>query len=234
MLKDLKKIFIKEDEPETKVTTTNKVVSPPLSTDFGIDNTTPISNNLFQPQQVPNVNVLSSNENILKFQTIVEEILKENNLQGFDYHEFMLSINSMQNSGTPESVIYKLTFNSLSSVDSSLTKEHIITSANHYIDVLNKNKEGIFKEKMDEKYFKPSSLKKERAAELDNQVLKIQEQIVALQQQINSLNEEKNTVLYESLELQNKGTENINIFNMVVTSKIEEINKNIEKVQTYI
>lgn len=228
MLSSLKKFLIKEDEPQVNTINKNTV----LLDDSTTIEETPIVQQ-FQPQ-IPNL--FSSNENISKFQTIVDEILKENNLNGFDYHEFMLSINSMQNSGTPtpESMIYKLTFNSLSSVDSSLTKEHIISSAKHYIDVLNKNNQDVFKEKMDEKYFKPSLLKKEKAAELDKQILKVQEQINLLQQQINTLNDEKNSSLLESVELTNKGTENINIFNMVVTSKIEEINKNIEKVQTYI
>jgi hypothetical protein len=211
MFDKFKNLIFKEEE-STKETAT------PLVT----NNTNTIVTPLYSQPTIG----ISNTEEISKYQTIIKDVLKENNLEGIDYLEFMNSIQSMEGTGTAENLMYKFAFSSLASVDSKLTKESLLTATNHYIEVINKTK-SEFNSTVEQKYFKVSQLKKERVSELDNQILKLQEQI-------NNLNTEKNNNITESVDLLNKGTEKVNYFKMVADSEIETITNNSKKIQQYL
>jgi septal ring factor EnvC (AmiA/AmiB activator) len=65
--------------------------------------------------------------------------LAKNNLPGFDYLEFKLSVGRLLLMAMPEDTAYKSTFTTASTV--GLTKEKLISTAQHYKEILLKEKE---------------------------------------------------------------------------------------------
>lgn len=65
--------------------------------------------------------------------------LEKNDLQGFDYIEFKQSLGNLRSMNLDEATATKSVFATASSV--GLTKEKLLSSANHYKNVLNKEKQ---------------------------------------------------------------------------------------------
>jgi hypothetical protein len=218
MFDKFKNLIFKEEESTKETTPVVNVSTKETPTTFS---PSPVVNT-----SQPTYNISNNSEEITKYQNIIKDVLNENNLDGIDYYEFMNSIKSMDSTGTPENLKYKLAFSSLNSVDNKLTKELLISAATHYVEVINKTVLD-FNNSVDQKFFKISEQKKEKSIELENQILQLQEQI-------NQLNIEKNNNLTESIELRNKGNEKVNYFKMIADSEIETINSNSKKIQEYI
>jgi chromosome segregation ATPase len=107
--------------------------------------------------------------------------LEKNNLPGFDYLEFKLSLGKLAVMNLPEEMAYKSAFATASTV--GLTKEKLLTTGQHYRKVLFDEKEQ-FNIALQGQLQKRVNNKQEEVAKLKAQIQAWQEQIVNLQNQI--------------------------------------------------
>lgn len=107
--------------------------------------------------------------------------LDKNNLPGFDYLEFKLSLGKLAQMNLPEEMAYKSAFATASTV--GLTKEKLLTTGQHYRKVLHDEKE-LFNVALQGQLQKRVNNKQEEVQKLKAQIQAWQEQIVNLQNQI--------------------------------------------------
>lgn len=107
--------------------------------------------------------------------------LEKNNLPGFDYLEFKLSLGRLAQMNLPEEMAFKSTFATASTV--GLTKEKLLTTGQHYRKVLYDEKEQ-FNVALQGQLQKRVNNKKEEVEKLKLQIEAWQAQIVNLQNQI--------------------------------------------------
>ena len=107
--------------------------------------------------------------------------LEKNNLPGFDYLEFKLSLGKLALMDLPEEMAYKSAFATASTV--GLTKEKLLTTGQHYRKVLHDEKEQ-FSQALQGQLQKRVNNKQEEVIKLKTQIQAWQEQIVNLQNQI--------------------------------------------------
>ncbi len=107
--------------------------------------------------------------------------LDKNNLPGFDYLEFKLSLGKLAQMNLPEEMAYKSAYATASTV--GLTKEKLLTTGQHYRKVLFDEKEQ-FNVALQGQLQKRVNNKQEEVVKLKAQILAWQEQIVNLQNQI--------------------------------------------------
>jgi chromosome segregation ATPase len=107
--------------------------------------------------------------------------LERNNLPGFDYLEFKLSLAKLASMNLPEETAYKSAFVTASTV--GLTKEKLLTTGQHYKKVLLDEKEQ-FNMALQGQLQKRVNNKQEEVLKLKAQIQAWQEQIVNLQNQI--------------------------------------------------
>lgn len=107
--------------------------------------------------------------------------LEKNNLPGFDYLEFKLSLGRLAKMNFTEEMAYKSAFATASTV--GLTKEKLLTTGQHYRKVLFEEKEQ-FNVALQGQMQKRVNNKQEEVAKLKSQIEAWQAQIVNLQNQI--------------------------------------------------
>ena len=107
--------------------------------------------------------------------------LEKNNLPGFDYLEFKLSLAKLAQINLPEEMAYKSAFATASTV--GLTKEKLLTTGQHYRKVLFDEKDQ-FNVALQGQLKKRVSNKQEEVLKLKAQIEAWQAQIVNLQNQI--------------------------------------------------
>lgn len=107
--------------------------------------------------------------------------LEKNNLPGFDYLEFKLSLGRLAQMNLPEETAYKSAFATASTV--GLTKEKLLTTGQHYRKVLADEKEQ-FNLALQGQLQKRVNNKQEEVIKLRAQIEAWQQQIINLQDQI--------------------------------------------------
>ena len=119
-----------------------------------------------------------NDEKSLEFLT---SALNKNNLQGFDYLEYKLSLGRLASMGMQDEIAYKSAFATATTV--GLTKEKLVASAQHYKEVLAKEKQQFdlaLKNQLDKRV----KSKRNEVEKLKLQILEWQEQIRKLQDNI--------------------------------------------------
>ena len=107
--------------------------------------------------------------------------LQKNNLKGFDYLEYKLSLGRLSDMGMEDEIAYKSAFATATTV--GLTKEKLVSSAQHYKQVLAQEKQQFdlaLKNQMDKRV----KSKKAEVEKLKSQISAWQQQISQLQDQI--------------------------------------------------
>lgn len=107
--------------------------------------------------------------------------LDKNNIPGFDYLEYKLSLGRLAAMQLPEEVTYKSAFATATTV--GLTKEKLVASAQHYKQVLGNEKQQ-FDLALGNQLEKRVQSKKTEVEKLKRQIGEWQEQIKKLQDQI--------------------------------------------------
>ncbi len=107
--------------------------------------------------------------------------LEKNNLPGFDYLEFKLSLGRLAQMNLPEETAFKSAFATASTV--GLTKEKLLTTGQHYRKVLSDEKEQ-FNLALQGQLQKRVNNKQEEVIKLRAQIEAWQQQIINLQDQI--------------------------------------------------
>ena len=121
------------------------------------------------------------------FNDALNQLIKENNIDGIDYFEFKEAVKNTSN-GNPaaEAAQFNTIFLTLKVGDPSLTKDKLISSADHYISIL-REEEETFK------------------AEMEN---KIEEEVTSRQNRAKALEDENNDILVKIQELNDKIRQN--------------------------
>jgi chromosome segregation ATPase len=109
------------------------------------------------------------------------QALEKNNLPGFDYLEFKLSLARLASMNIPEETAYRSAFATASTV--GLTKDKLVSTAQHYRQVLVKEKEQ-FDLALNNQLQKRVNTKKQEVEKLKAQILAWKDQIEKLQSQI--------------------------------------------------
>ncbi|GAA0730933.1 hypothetical protein GCM10009430_42580 [Aquimarina litoralis] len=226
MLKNLKSLFIVEDEAE------NKQASEPKENNTGT-NEKKTATAASTPPPLPNNPVPVSSEGALD-NKIVEKLLQaieKNNLDGFDYLEYKKSLKALEKMPMDEATKYRSAFATASTMGVTLDK--LLQTTNFYIGVLDKENEqflGAFKNQFDSKV---SGREREIAQfesiikEKSEQIKKLTEEITKHQQQISDLKAKVE-------ESNNKINKTQNDFKVSYSHLKKQFEEDIVKMQKYL
>lgn len=112
--------------------------------------------------------------------------LEKNNLPGFDYLEFKMSVGKLRLLNMDEETAIKSAFATASTV--GLTKETLLKTGKHYLNVLDHEKKQ-FDEALKKQLEKRVTNKKTEVEKLQGQISKWEEEIKKLQENIAKANE---------------------------------------------
>ncbi len=157
--------------------------------------------------------------------------LSKNNLPGFDYLEFVQSLRALSDMNIDEGTAIKSAFATASTV--GLTKEKLIQSANHYKEVLGKEKEQ-FDVALKNQLSKRVKGKQSEVEKLKGQIAKWQAQVEKLQQQIAKSQEtidNADSIIQEEMQKIEKTKE---AFEFTFQSIMNQIDKDLKNVNNYL
>lgn len=185
MLKNLKSLFIIEEENPKKGTKGKAV--PPKPAQKGEPATTPEKKD--STPQVPSSGKVSS-----KFVNILFKAMEENNLDGFDYLEFKQSLKSLEKMPMDEATRYQSAYAMAQTMGA--TPEKLLETAQHYLQVLG-NEEKKFEEALAAQKQKQIGSKEQQIKKLEEvvnnkatQIKQLTKEIEAHQQKANALKKE--------------------------------------------
>jgi len=161
-----------------------------------------------------------------KFYEMLAAAVDRSNLEGKDYIEFKKAINNMKNLKMAEESKYQAAFASLQGSRNGMTKEDLINSISHYVEVLNQERtkfETAIESKASVEIGQKEQLIETRQGEIDS----MNEQIQKMMELIDTKTDEINVTIKEVEE--SKYSLATNAANFSVTSKMFEENLLEEK-----
>ncbi len=176
MFKNLKSIFIVEDEGKAKPSPKTEKKENSKSPKKQEAKTTPTVSPSSSPTADPKVDpkkLSSSRDKILK-------ALAASNLDGYDYFEYKEALRSLKDEALPEAKKYELAYTMAKSM--GLTTDKLVDTASHYVNVL-KKQEADFQKALAAGYTR-------KIGERENQLKHAQEQIKHKKAQIEQLTKE--------------------------------------------
>lgn len=188
-----------------------------------------------EPDQKQNVLVDSTidKSDIQGFIDVLFKALENNNMEGFDYLEFMQSISNIkkQNLTGDEIKLFQTAYALASTM--KVTKPGLIESGKHYLEILDKEKSSFYNSlnnnanvKLEEKNKEINDLQKkisEDRAKLES----LKNSIVADEEKYKSLSQ-------ELLQAQQKVNSVKTGFNQAYTSIADKINGDLNKIEKYL
>ena len=157
--------------------------------------------------------------------------LGKNNLPGFDYLEFKQSLSALSEMQMDEATAIKSAFATAATV--GLTKPKLLETASHYKSVLNKEKSQFdiaLQKQMDQRV----SSKLGEVEKLKAQIVKQQEQIKKLQEQIAKSQATIDNADKHVQEAKDKIRQTKENFEHTYQSILNQIDKDIENINTYL
>lgn len=155
--------------------------------------------------------------------------LEKNNLPGFDYLEFKVSLGRLAQMGMPEETAYKSAYATASTV--GLTKEKLISTALHYKKVLTDEK-AQFDQALENQLQRRVNNKRQEVEKLKAQIQAWKEQISNLEQQIlksqSTIDDADNQIQLEMRKIQ-ATQENFEHTHQSVMNQIELDLQNIQR-----
>lgn len=128
MFKNLKSLFIVEEEGAPKKKASNKKAAPPTSK---------------TPEKIEKVEAtpteVGAGKVTQKFMDVLFKAMEKNNLEGFDYLEFKQSMASLKKMSMDEPTRYQSAFAMAQTMGA--TPDHLVKTAQHYINILRKEEE---------------------------------------------------------------------------------------------
>jgi archaellum component FlaC len=146
----------------------------------------------FQQQTTQTTNIIGQKDKAIEDQLITA--LEQANLPGFDYFEFARALQAQESIIPAENVRFQSSFTMATSM--GVSADTLISSANHYLDVL-KKKEEEFLKALEQHTGKEVVEKEQSAATIDKQIEEKSLTIKQLTDDINNLHKQK-------LEIQNQ------------------------------
>lgn len=210
---------VKEVKKSAPVSSTNSQNSNPKISKFTIAPEKP---------SVPGQIVGEVDEKI--FENLSDAIDK-NNLPGNDFLEFMQSLNSLKSMAVDEKTKFNMVYATLKSAAGGMDKETLVKSIQHYINVVNKEKE-IFVEEMKDATNSMVDANLNEAQNLSALVQKKSDQIQQLNQEILELNGQignLNSVAEESKYTIAKKQADFEVTSSQLLSQLEDYNQKINQ-----
>lgn len=173
MLKNLKKLFIVEDEQSAEKKDGQQVVAP---------NVPAVDNEAKPETQMPPTTPISTDGTVSdKFVEVLMGAMQKNNIEGFDYLEFKQSLQSLKSMPMDEATRYKSAFAMAATMGASPQK--LLETAGYYLTVLERE-EKQFQEAVSQQRAKQIGNKEEHIQQLNNLIQEKAKQIQQLTQEI--------------------------------------------------
>lgn len=167
-----------------------------------------------------------------KFVEHFSTLLESQNIPGPDYMEFSNALEEMRELGLPEDKMFQATWKSFGALgvkDSTL----LLTTAQKYIDILNKDKEKFIASVNDKVTSEVGALQT-RATEIEARNKTIAQQIADLQAEVNKNNDESATISGKIAEQTVKITTNKNNYEVTHVEVVKKIQNDVIKINQYI
>lgn len=167
-----------------------------------------------------------TNEEMDKFAQHFEGLLKGANLPGPDYYEFTRVMDTLAGPIKDEATRIAAAFQSLAV--QGLTKEKLFSSAQQYIDIIEKDREG-FQAAVDSKAQEEITARKQRLADLEKDIKNASDQINQLTAVIAKSKNESSQLQTEITETETKIKRNESAYQAACDAVINKIKMDIEK-----
>jgi len=169
-----------------------------------------------------------------KFIDHFAELLEKANLPGPDYFEFKQALKSMEGLGLNEEKQFQVSWASFKAMAAGITDTAVLTtSANHYGNVLNKDRENFLKDVEKATDDRIGSLKQE-SKKLQEDTKTHAQQIMDLQKKIDASNDRLEKINDEIQEQTDKINTNRDSFDLTYQSMVDQINADVEKISRYL
>ncbi len=125
-----------------------------------------------------------------KFNDSLQQLIVENNIPGVDYFEFREALKGMKGiAGLNEATSFQTVYTTLKVGDPSLTKEKLLSSVDHYVNILG-SEESDFNSEMESQTDKEVASRRNKAERLNTENQDLVQQIQNLNEQISRNNDE--------------------------------------------
>lgn len=220
MFKNLKSLFIIEDETAGKKETAESALSAPTPTATEKVNTVKVPTAENTPGEVTT-----------QFTNILFRAMEQNNLDGFDYLEFKQSLRSLEKMPMDEATRYQSAFAMAQTMGA--TPQTLVQTAEHYINVLQQEQQkfdqALASQKMKQIGSKESEVQRlnETAKAKAEQIKKLTEEIAAHQKDAQALQQ-------EIADATQKVESTKNNFIASYNALVELISRDVENIRQYL
>lgn len=216
MLKNLKSLFIIEEEGDTQPKPAKESVARPKAA--------VVQNSPMKPESQQGEPGKADS----RFTNILLEAMEKANIEGFDYLEYKKSLQSLAKMPMDEKTRYQSAFAMAQTM--GVTPQRLLDTAQHYIRVL-EQEESKFEEALNAQQQKQIGSKQQEMEQLNRLVQQKAEQIKKLTQEIEQHQKQheriQNEIKEASVKIETTKNDFIASFNIVV-SQIHEDVKNME------
>lgn len=196
----------------------------------------------FNYSQVQNNSAVPGNLGIMNANGIFDEkfyngflkVLEDNNLDGVDYFEFSRAKKANDNlPGFTEAMKYQSAFNTLKTISPTITKEHLLKTADFYIEKLG-SEEQEFSAEMQNEVNNQVTARLDLAKQKEKAIADKQAQILALQNEIVGLQTEIGQVNLEAQQKQAQIDTTAKNFKVTIDVVKAQINQDKANIQNFI
>lgn len=223
MLKNLKSLFIVEDEEAKKPAKGKKSASEQPKKDVSTAKTT--------AGPTPTPSTPSPGKVSSKFINILLKAMDNNNLDGFDYLEFKQSLKSLEKMPMDDATRYQSAFAMAQTMGA--TPQNLMDTAQHYVKVL-ANEEKKFEEALAAQRQKQIGSKESQIKKLEEVVNKKAQQIKQLTQEIEEHQKKANSLKTEIGGAVVKVESTKNDFIASYEKLVSQITEDVENMKKYL
>ena len=157
--------------------------------------------------------------------------ISANSLQGFDYLKFKESVHSLLGMGMDESTAIKSSFATISTL--GISKDKLLETGNHYLDVLNKEKEQ-FDAALQKQMHQRVASKKDETLYLKEKLEEYSKKISELQSQIEDITKKIGTADSEIKAAKNKIEKTKDLFESTYNTFVKKLKTDLSFIQKQI
>ncbi len=223
MFKNLKSLFINEDEEASKKPTKQ----PDAAT----------KDEFIPSKPNPSVNSSSSNPSVSpgkitdKFNTILLGAMEKNNIDGFDYLEYRQSLQSLRKMDMDEPTRYKSAYAMAQTMGAS--PEYLIKTANHYLNIL-QQEESKFGTALKNQETRQIGEKQNKLKDLETMIRQKAEQIQKLSKEIEQDQAQIKKIEGDVSQASTKVASTKNDFIASYNAIVGQIKKDVENMKQYL
>jgi len=159
------------------------------------------------------------------------KLIEDSNLEGFDYLEFMDSVDKMSAVALPEPDKYRLVFTTAQSF--GVTVDTLTQAVEHYLKVL-ANHKTEFEGHVNSQVGGEVEQRKNRIAALEAETLTLNEQIASISQKIASNTTEASQLSQETIQQELKITQVARDFTATYNHVVSRLTSDKDKISTYL